>query len=66
MDPENDLFLMETNENYPAGWGPEDSVQLPYFSGFMEDITIVFIGVISWFINPLITGGAYPVKITYF
>ena len=35
-----------------TGWGPQDSVQLPYFSGFMVDITIVFIGLISWFINP--------------
>ena len=24
-----------------TGWGPQDSVQLPYFSGFMVDITIV-------------------------
>jgi hypothetical protein len=22
-----------------AGWGPQDSVQLPYFSGLMVDIT---------------------------
>ena len=28
----------------------------------MVDITIVFIGVISWFINPLITGGPHPVS----
>ena len=26
---------------FPRGWGPQDSVQLPYFSGFMVDITIV-------------------------
>ena len=24
-----------------TGWGPQDSVQLPYFSGFIVDITIV-------------------------
>ena len=39
------------NQLYKMG-PPVDSVQLPYFSGFMVDITIVFIGVISWFINP--------------
>ena len=22
-----------------TGWGPQDSIQLPYFSGFMVDIT---------------------------
>ena len=26
---------------FTTGWGPQDSVQLPYFSGFMVDITIV-------------------------
>ena len=24
---------------HPTGWGPQDSIQLPYFSGFMIDIT---------------------------
>ena len=30
------------NEDKPeddTGWGPQDSVKLPYFSGFMVDIT---------------------------
>ena len=32
--------------------GAPKIAKLPYFSGFMVDITIVFVGVISWFINP--------------
>ena len=31
--------------------GASKIAKLPYFSGFMVDITIVFMGVISWFIN---------------
>ena len=27
--------------SFSTGWGPQDSVQLPYFTGFMVDITIV-------------------------
>ena len=35
----------------PTRWGPQDSVQLPYKWLKMVDITIVFMGFISWFIN---------------
>ena len=41
-----------------TGWGPQDSVQLPYFSGFMVDITIVNRGYFMVYKPTNITGGA--------
>ena len=45
---------------------PFDSVQLPQKSGwilwFMVDLAIVFMGVLLWFINQLVTGGPHPVQ----
>ena len=40
---------------------PVDSVQLPYFSGFMVDITIVHRGFVMVYKPTNITGGAHPV-----
>ena len=34
----NSGILREIGDVF-TGWGPQDSVQLPYFSGFMVDIT---------------------------
>ena len=47
-----------------TGWGPQDSVQLPYFSGFMVDITIVFMGVIMDCKPTNISGGPHPVWVS--
>ena len=53
---------MEKN-NILTGWGPQDSVQLPCKWLRMVDITIVFMGVISWFINQqTYLGGPHPVE----
>ena len=41
---------------------PLDSVQLPYFSGFMVDITIVDRGYFMVYKPTNITGGPHPVK----
>ena len=47
--------------NHSKQDGAPKIAKLPYFSGFMVDITIVFIGVISWFINPQTSlGGPHP------
>ena len=54
------LTKTKTKKNHLLQDGPPKIAKLPYFSGFMVDITIVFTGVISWFINQLISGGPYP------
>ena len=53
-------YIPKKNTVYGTGWGPQESVQLPHKWLKMVDITIVFMGLISWFINRLkhIWGGA--------
>ena len=38
---EGKVRRLEKKWTIDTGWGPQDSVQLPYFSGFMVGITIV-------------------------
>ena len=41
-----------------TGWGPQDSVQLPKKWLKMVDITILSVGVVSWFIK-----GVFPISL---
>ena len=52
---------MGYEQTTPTGWGPQDSVQLPYFSGFMVDITIVNRAYFMVYKPTNITGGPHPV-----